>query len=107
MTRKLLLNLFTLFGLALLIGIGTSACSGPAHCPGVASTGNYKPGKSGSRKYKGKSNSRCPGTASTGNIKPKQKKRKPEDGLFSKEMKKAMKENKSSTSGSGVQANND
>lgn len=92
MTRKLFLHLFTILALAFLFAAGSTACSGPAHCPGIASTGNYKPGKSASRKYKGKSNKRCPGTASTGNYKPKQKKRKPEDGLFSKEMKKALQE---------------
>ena len=90
MPRKVFPNLITLVGLLLLIAMGTIACSGPAHCPGNASTGTYKPGKTASRKYKGKSNKKCPGTASTGTSKPKRK-RKPEDGLFSKEMKKAMK----------------
>ena len=107
MTRKLLFGLFAFIGLALLIGTGTTSCTGPAHCPGVASTGNYKPGKSGRTKYKGKSNKRCPGTASTGNYKPKRKKGKPEDGLWSKEMKKAMKKNQSSSNAGESQASND
>lgn len=75
----------------LLVGMVwiVSSCSS-AHCPGVGSTGTYKPSKSAMHTYKGKNTARkCPGTASTGTSKPKLKAKK-EDGLYSKKMAKTM-----------------
>lgn len=81
---KNVLRALAFAGLLIFADTTLSSCTSSKHCPAVAGTGN-----SASRaKGFGRGGS-CPAVKGTGNYKPKVR-RKPQDGLMSKQMEKQM-----------------
>lgn len=82
--RKLIFNALFLGGILIFADLSLTSCTSRNHCPAVAGTGN-----SASRKAGFGRGGSCPAVKGTGTSKPKIR-RKPQVGLTSKKMDKAM-----------------